>query len=207
MNLRLLILSLFLLFSSSAIAFIFWHQEIRYSLPAPVPAGYQQILPMEEVNVSGLLPSLSNSKPTLIHFFNPLCPCSRFNTQHFKSLVAAYGQQVNFIAVVPADDLVEEARTYFPDKLTVVADSNEAIAQACGVYATPQAALLTPDSKLYYRGNYNKARYCTQAQSNYAQLAIEDLLAGLPAKAYGVLATQSYGCSLDERGLGFNPFQ
>ncbi len=61
-----------------------------------------------------------------------------------------------------------------------------------------QAALIDPDGRLYFRGNYNKSRYCTLKNSNFARMAIDSLLAGAPAPGLGELATKSYGCELPE---------
>ena len=73
---------------------------------------------------------------------------------------------------------------------------DQSIAAACGVYSTPQAVLLDTDHKLYYRGNYNKSRYCTDKKSNYAQMAIDSLLMKQHNPIFSQTALKSYGCSL-----------
>ena len=54
----------------------------------------------------------------------------------------------------------------------------------------------TADHNLYYRGNYNKTRYCTDAESNYAQMAIDSLLKQNNSPSFNALALRAYGCSL-----------
>jgi hypothetical protein len=180
----------------SGIAALFWQQELQYTRPTPVPAYYVAVWPGQRVVVPA--PSGTDCKPLLLHFFNPDCPCSRFNLKHVKQLVKSYGKDVVFLAVVPASfaDRAEAIRHRYELPMPVVADGGEQLARACGVYATPQAALVDADGKLYYRGNYNKSRYCTTPHSNYAQMAIDSLLAGAPAPAFNDLATTAYGCEL-----------
>jgi hypothetical protein len=114
----------------------------------------------------------------------------------FKSLVAQYGQQVNFVIVVISDETytAKEIQNKFDLNIPVVFD--ESIALACGVYSTPQVALLDNKGKLYYRGNYNSSRYCTDEKTNYAKQAITGLLANNKKIFFNKLALTSYGCRL-----------
>ncbi|MEP6930797.1 MAG: AhpC/TSA family protein, partial [Flavobacterium sp.] len=56
--------------------------------------------------------------------------------------------------------------------------------------------IIDPSQNLYYRGNYNKTRYCTNADSNYAQMAIDSLLKQTLSPSFDALALRAYGCSL-----------
>jgi hypothetical protein len=75
-------------------------------------------------------------------------------------------------------------------------DASGKTAEKCGVYSTPQAVILTPEHELYYRGNYNRARYCTDKNSNFTQMALDSLLAGNPPPVFNISATRAYGCEL-----------
>ncbi|MEM6299939.1 MAG: hypothetical protein AAF740_14720, partial [Bacteroidota bacterium] len=77
-------------------------------------------------------------------------------------------------------------------------DQEKVLTESCGVYATPQAVLITPDGKLFYRGNYNVSRYCTDRSTRFAEQAIGALLAGENPPDFGELATTAYGCELSE---------
>jgi hypothetical protein len=88
-----------LLLILSGIAALFWQQELQYTRPTPVPANYQAVLPGQRVVVP--LPAGTDRKQLLLHFFNPDCPCSRFNLKHVKQLAKNYGMNVAFLAVVP----------------------------------------------------------------------------------------------------------
>lgn len=193
---RIVFISLFLCLIAGGIGYLFWQQELQYSLPTPKPKDYVAVAQLEAVLVRSRLPKPGKGKALMLHFFNPSCPCSRFNSKHFASLYRQYSQQLQFMAIVPAYTSKEEAAEYLPEGITIVQDEDEAIAKACGAYSSPQAVLITADDKLYYRGNYNKSRYCTLPGSNYAEMALQDLVAGKPPKAFGQLATTAYGCSL-----------
>jgi hypothetical protein len=188
-----------LLLILSGIAALFWQQELQYARPTPVPAGYVAVLPGERVVVPVAAGAVR--KPVLLHFFNPDCPCSRFNLKHVKQLAQRYAGTVTFLAVVPARFAAQtrELGRRYDLPMPVVADGREQLARACGVYATPQAALVDTSGTLYYRGNYNKSRYCTTPHSNYAQMAIDSLLAGTPSPTFSDLATTAYGCELPEQ--------
>jgi AhpC/TSA family len=176
------------------IALLFWRNEWIYNLPTPVPEEYRAVSLGTRIDLPGDLKS--GSKPLFLHFFNPDCPCSRFNMTYFKALVKQYGCQVDFVIVVMnnADYTEKEVQNKYGLPIPVFFDSS--IAALCGVYSTPQAVILDPDRKLYYRGNYNKSRYCTDAKSNYAQLALEGLLRKRTDLLFDRFALTAYGCRL-----------
>ncbi|MBW3544547.1 MAG: AhpC/TSA family protein [Bacteroidetes bacterium] len=197
MNIRLLSAILVLLVTGLGVGYLFWQQEVKYVLPTPVPAHFAPAPLAETVQLDSQL-SAFNKQGLFLHFFNPDCPCSRFNVKHFNYLVNTYGQQLQFVVVIPefADYLT--AKAMIQGDIPLLVDKADALANASGVYATPQAVLLDADSRLYYRGNYNKSRYCTQKDSNYAEIALSAYLKGKAAPQLGLLASKSYGCQFFE---------
>jgi thiol-disulfide isomerase/thioredoxin len=180
----------------SGIFYIFWQNELKYNLPTPVPTKYHGVSTGTYINTQGKL-AASPGKPVFIHFFNPDCPCSRFNMPHFKSLVKQYGNKISFAVVVLAEDkdyTPRDIQDRFDLEIPVLFDSS--LAADCGVYATPQAVLLDAQHNLYYRGNYNKSRYCTNKESNYAQMAIDTLLNHNSMPVFNAYALTAYGCVL-----------
>ncbi|PKB18674.1 thioredoxin fold domain-containing protein [Flavobacterium sp. 5] len=179
-----------------AIAFLFWQNEYKYSLPTPIPKNYHDVAMGTKIDLGQCC--VEDSKPVFIHFFNPDCPCSRFNVPHISTLIKKYGDKINFKIVVlnkQKNFTIEEIQKKFnSDDIPVFFD--EEIAKKCGVFSTPQAVLLDGSHNLYYRGNYNKTRYCTNADSNYAQMAIESLLKKTNSPSFDALALRAYGCSL-----------
>ena len=201
-----------LLFLLAGIAALFWRYEWVYSLPTPVPAAYRDVKPgvriglpedqLALIRMSGpaqeSLGQSSAKRPVFLHFFNPDCPCSRFNMPHFKALVKLYDRQVDFAIVLMTDKkyTAGQIRDKFdlPYPIPVLTDS--ALAAACGVYSTPQAVIIDSTQKLFYRGNYNRSRYCSDEKSSYAKMALEGLLQNNLTQNFSPLALKAYGCQL-----------
>ncbi|GHN02248.1 hypothetical protein WSM22_37370 [Cytophagales bacterium WSM2-2] len=182
----------------SAIACIFWYQEIQYLLPAKIPKNYRVVLPDEIIRYDSVLIPQQHLRPKLLHFFNPECPCSRFNIKHFYSLQKNYRNKIDFFVVVADQKKVESAKKLIDAGIPILVDVGEKLAKACGVYSTPQAALIQTTNRLYYRGNYNRARYCTDRNSNFVEMALDSLVANKTAPHFSELATRSYGCNIRE---------
>lgn len=197
MFIRKLSAAVLILLIALFLGFLFWQQELQYVLPTPVPDGYQ-VVPVNQTLVipdSTLSPI---SRPKFYHFFKPGCPCSRFNVKHFNSLYNQYRSKIDFIVVVPEGSEYKSSLAYFEEGITITEDTNLSLAHTFGVYSTPQAVIVTPDRKLFYRGNYNKARYCTDPGSNFAQMALDSLILHRQAPDFGLLSTVAYGCGLPD---------
>lgn len=185
----------FLIVLSFVIVSVFWYYEYQYKLPTPIPINYSEV----RTGAAVILPAstgIAQDKPVLLHFFNPDCPCSKFNIRHFKTLVKQYGNKVNFAVVLMTNKHYEtgQIKKYFGLNIPVLTDKR--LATLCGVYSTPQAALIDKDKRLYFRGNYNQSRYCSDKKTEYARLAIHDLLYGRLVIQMNPLAKRAYGCRL-----------
>lgn len=178
----------------SAILGIFWYQEIQYLLPTPVPENYRVVRPEEVIRFDSTLIPQQYDKPKLLHFFNPDCPCSRFNVAHFRSLSDGYKDIIDFYVVVADREKIPSAKKQIGENVTIVIDEQRGLAVACGVYSTPQAAIVQANNRLYFRGNFNRSRYCTDKNTNFVQMALDSLVAGKHPPHFSELATQSYGC-------------
>jgi thiol-disulfide isomerase/thioredoxin len=190
----LLIIWLTILFGG--ITYLFWKNEYKYSLPTPVPVHYKGVAIGTSINLKDKL-RVASGKPTFIHFFNPDCPCSKFNIPHVESLVKKYGNKMTFVIVVIGKDskyTEQDIQDKFDLTVPVLFDKN--IADVCGVFSTPQAVILDENQKLYYRGNYNRTRYCADEKSNFAQMAIDSLLNKNKNPSFDKLALKAYGCTL-----------
>jgi hypothetical protein len=181
-----------------AIIFIFWSEEVKYMLPTPIPENYEAVAVNQAIAIEKFIPKTSG-KPIFLHFFNPDCPCSKFNLDHVRSLIKKYGSEIDFYAVLQVEDKnydISQFAEKYDLQAKVIIDYQNEFAEKCGVYSTPQAVVLSKDSKLYFRGNYNKSRYCTDKASNFAQMAVDSLLLNKNAPIFGELASKSYGCEL-----------
>ena len=183
-----------------SIGLIFWYNEWKYNLPTPIPVNYHPVTTGTRINfpasAAGVIPM--GKRPLFLHFFNPDCPCSRFNMPHFRSLVQEYGHRVNFAIVLMTDKpyTAREIQDRFnlPYPIPVIKDS--LVAVACGVYSTPQAVIIDTAEKLFYRGNYNRNRYCSDDKSSYARIALDGLLRNNYKQTFDPLALKAYGCQL-----------
>lgn len=179
----------------AAIGHIFWQQDLRYSLPTPRPHDLQQPPLGEPLSLPASVTtgaSLLRGKPVLLHFYNPQCPCSRFNRDHVQALLNRFGDRVQFVSVIEA---TADAPTDSGLPMPHVVDDGGKVAAALGVYSTPQAVLLDASGKLCYRGNFNTSRYCTTPQTQFVRLAIEAMLLD-QAPLRDPLAETAYGCCL-----------
>lgn len=194
MRVRILGVVSLLALLASFIVYIFWHEEVRYSLPTPVPHHYAAV----DVNQKIVLEIQGSyaDTPLYLHFYNPDCPCSRFNAKHIRELIRAHGDSVKALIIVPSIVDIKTAANEFGESLEIIPDEDGRIAKACGVYSTPQAVIIDRNGKLFYRGNYNRARYCTAQATNYAELALLSLINDARPPVFDVFATQSYGCQL-----------
>ncbi len=177
------------------IASAFWQNEVKYLLPTPIPIEYDSVNVGEHIAAAEQL--VRSNKPLFLHFFNPQCPCSRFNIPHFVRLQKKYGDKVDFVMVVMNKKGNEDNKQILAKyDLNIPIFNDQKIANACGVYSTPQAVILDQHRNLYYRGNYNKSRYCTDEKSNYAQMALDSLLQHTSNPTFASEALTAYGCSL-----------
>ncbi|HEY3406004.1 MAG TPA: redoxin domain-containing protein [Ohtaekwangia sp.] len=192
-SVRVILASLTIIVFAAGVLIIFWKQELKYSLPTPVPYNYQSVAIGEKITLPA---SLQKDQAYFIHFYSAECPCSRFNARHIQSLIRSYQDSIAFIIVVRTSQDKTKALKLFGSDLQVLIDNHEDIAKACGVYSTPQAAIIDKNGNLFYRGNYNRSRYCTTRASNFAELSLVALLNDQPLPTFGILATQSYGCEL-----------
>ncbi len=195
MSKSIVMIWLFLLFGG--IAALFWYNEWVYSLPTPVPRHYAAVNTGQEINIARQL-NTGNDKPLFLHFFNPDCPCSRFNISHFKLLVKQYSNKANFAIVVMSKKNYTARSIQERFELSTPVLFDTAIAVACGVYSTPQAVIIGTDYKLYYRGNYNRSRYCADEKTSYAKIALEGLLHNDRNMVFSHFALTAYGCKLPD---------
>ncbi len=191
---------IFLGLCSSVIAATFWHQQIQYSLPTPVPKKLKHTDQFDTVSL-GFLTNSKLTKPYFFHFYNPNCPCSKFNFTEFESLFNGNKDKLNFVVVLQTseNDFVR-AKNKFSEldqhKIIVINDEDGKIAENFGVYSSPQTVLTDRIGRIFYKGNYNVSRYCTQKKTSFAALAIESISKNKKLPKFGKEATTPYGCLL-----------
>ncbi len=183
------------------VAGAFWYQDWRYALPTPRPAGLEQSPLGSAIQLPNSLAAAidrDGEKLCLVHFFNPGCPCSRFNVDHLRELVRQYGDRVQFVAVLEGEAAEASLSEFLALKLGIAAvfDADGAIAASLGVYATPQAIVLDGHNHLVFRGNYNASRFCVDRETEFARLAIDYSLRGGAPPPWPEAALVAQGCEL-----------
>ena len=173
---------------------LFWYNEWVYNLPTAIPDNYRPVA--FGTKIDNRLVTQTNNNILFLHFFNPDCPCSRFNMRYFKSLVSNFEGRVNFAIVVLNNKKYSAQQIQHKYDLQIPVYFDSTIAANCGVYSTPQAAIIDKKGKLYYRGNYNRTRYCSDKKTNYAEIALQTLLSNRTPIQFSPLALKAYGCSL-----------
>ncbi|MCB1178604.1 MAG: redoxin domain-containing protein [Leptospiraceae bacterium] len=180
---------------------VIYLEELKYSKPTPIPKNYSPILESSHINPP--LPILEvNDKPLFLHFFNPECSCTKFNTEHFAEIARNFKDRVDFVIII--QDESNFKKDFFSKwglSLPYIKDIGGKIAKAYGVYSTPQAVILDSNGKLYYRGNYNRSRFCGLKDSEYARIALESLIREEKLPSLPSLAKIAYGCELPSKTM------
>jgi len=185
------------------VGYTLWEQDWKWGLPTPRPAQLRQPPVGAPLDLPAQVTAqwtTATGRPLLLHFFNPDCPCSRFNQDHVRDLIRTHRGRVTIVAVIEPEGGPVQARAVANAErelgVPVLLDADGSLAKMVGVYSSPQAVVVTAAGALYYRGNYNLARYCTDTQTEFARLALEHVLAGAPKYDAPVQARIAYGCPL-----------
>ncbi|MEO5683221.1 MAG: hypothetical protein ABIQ88_11310 [Chitinophagaceae bacterium] len=186
--------AIWLVFIFTGIGCTFWYKEWVYSLPTSLPANYKSVGTGAYIDFRTTIHT-DSTKPVFLHFFNPDCPCSKFNMAHFKSIVKLYNDNVNFAIVVLSSKHYGEKDIQEKFGITLPVFFDSSIAARCGVYSTPQAVIIDTAHQMFYRGNYNRTRYCTDKKTEYAKTALTALLHRNTIQ-FDQYALKAYGCQL-----------
>lgn len=195
LNMKKWLVIFWLMILFSAIGAIFWYTDWIYQLPTPIPKDYHPVGTGKLISIKNFAQN-GDKKPVFLHFFNPDCPCSRFNIKQFSALVKQYDKEVDFKVVVLSKKSFTANEIQQKFDLAIPVSFDESLAKVCGVYSTPQAVLIDQDHRLFYRGNYNASRYCTDEKTNFAKIALEGILKQKTDLNFSALALKAYGCSL-----------
>lgn len=189
------------------VGWVFWVQDVRFMLPTPKPPGLLQPLVGSTLPMDALLARAglsADGRPVHLHVFNSECPCSRFNAEHIRELVATYGRRVQFVGLVQlprgaeAEEIEEAKKEAAALNLGIplLMDEGGAMAREAGVYSTPQAVIVSATGVLVYRGNYNTSRYHVDPRTEFARLALESMVGN--KRAFEDPDLPAYGCELPQ---------
>ena len=189
--------------------FAFWHFEGQYLRPVSRPAqaaiAYPETLPpapYTELSTQRGSAMLTGPEPvTVLNFWNPHCPCSRYAESDVRRLIHHYGPTgVRFITIVAsgptAQDQQEALSAWLGRGLAgteTTVDTDNQIARRFGVWAAPAAVILNAQGRVAYTGAYNIARYCHDPHTAWGEKALAAVVQGQrPPRA----KTPFFGCQL-----------
>jgi len=139
------------------------------------------------------------NRAMLVHYASSRCPCTEFNLDHVRSLHKAFGDRVDFVVALETRSTPEEGAREFGSlhlQMPFLIDRDGQVGAALGVFGTPQAVLLDSAGRLYYRGNYNRSRYCVDESSEFVRIALTALTAHRPLPTMPQEAFITFGCPL-----------
>jgi hypothetical protein len=171
---RLSLATVSCLFCMAGIGLSFWWFDWRASRPTPRPAQTTALDRGATVTLPAPLAAFATAgAPVLVHFYNPDCPCSRFNREHLRALYSRFGSTVRFVLVAESD--AADLESPLGNDAPVIRDGDGALAEALGTWSTPQAVLLDGARRVVYAGNYNTSRFCANRRTEFVRLALESL--------------------------------
>jgi len=190
-------------------AYAFWYFEGQYLRPVARPAGAAIATlgarlpsPYSDLRTDRGLVRLGDAEPvTVLNFWNPRCPCSRYAEGDVRRLVQIYQPSgVRFITIIAAGnkakDLPEAYAAWTRRSITgtaAVVDKDNLLARHFGVWAAPAAVILDTHGRVVYVGAYNAARYCSDPETAWAAKALAAVVQGrTPPRA----RTLFFGCQL-----------
>jgi hypothetical protein len=192
--------------------FAFWWFQFRNIRSFDSAAVKSQTVFFESGELGGRLETLVKSRNNLkaikvVHFWDPDCPCSRFNEVHVKKIIADYkGQNVEFTVVVRGQ--TQEVRT--ERKLQAQQVFNDVAVKEVisdwpvdkGPPSSPAVGVMNNDGELVYFGPYSLGARCTQDKGQF----VEKVLDGLSTKKTSInkkqLNTLAVGCFCPWREVG-----
>ena len=202
-------IGLLLLLWGAGTVLAFWHFEGQYLRPVARPAGaavaHPEALPPAPYAVldtqQGPARLAGPGPVTLLNFWNPRCPCSRFAESDVRRLIHAYAPQgVRFVTVIASGPTTadqgaasEAWRARALAGSATLVDADNRVARRFGVWAAPAAVILDARGRVAYTGAYNAARYCHDPSTAWAAKALAAVVQGRkPPRA----KTLFFGCQL-----------
>ncbi|WP_133256754.1 DUF6436 domain-containing protein [Nitrincola tibetensis] len=160
--------------------FSFWWFHFRYLHAASSIEGWV-MFQQDHIQLTLDHPT---HQPTLVHFFDVDCPCSRFVTADIKQLIDFSAEQAQVKILVPRLDDIPKVHGIFGQQVTVL------LAEVKPV-AAPAAWLVNTEGETVYLGPYSDSGICRSDSNHLVGEMLADLLLGKEIERYNHLTT---GC-------------
>lgn len=172
-----------------ATAYAFWWFQLRNLQPFTANTGSHTVL-FDAQRLHERLSALVSTAAagdaaaaTVVHFWDPDCPCSRFNERHVNSIVATFrGRGVRFLVVarnggtLTGAALQARAQAAFGRDVRLVAAAPRSVAELTP--SSPATAILDAHGQLAYFGPYSSGALCTAGTGAFVEKVLDQLLAG-----------------------------
>ena len=187
--------------------FAFWWFQFRNIQAFDINAVANQTVFFESGELGARLenlikqapPQSKNLKPiSLVHFWNPDCPCSRFNEVHVKKIMSDYADKnIQFTIVVSGNnDEMREQRKLLAQKVftgKAVKDIRSDWPMGKGPVSSPAVGVINSDGELVYFGPYSLGARCAPDQGQFVEKTL-DRLNKQKALSKKQLNTLAVGC-------------
>lgn len=130
---------------------------------------------------------------TVVHFWDPGCPCNSKNESHVNRIIETYGSQgVNFVIVTPDANVLDQAREKFTH-LSVTDFMSTDIAGASPP-SSPAAVVINGAGDTSYFGPYSVGAQCLSENGAFVENILDSLL---QHQARTQVNTAAVGCFCD----------
>ncbi len=136
---------------------------------------------------------LQNSLATVVHFWDPDCPCNRLNESHVKKIIQDYGDMgVNFVIATRDKSGLREARQRFTHPAVIHYQAN--LPAEFSPPSSPAAVVVNRQGEASYFGPYSVGALCLSDNGNFVETILDSLLQG---KNRMQINTAAIGCFCD----------
>lgn len=161
-------------------AYAFWAFHFRY-LHSVNSIDQWVMFSSDQMSITN---EFVHDKPTLIHFHDPNCPCSRFVVPDVKNITDSFLNEVHIRVLVPDASAIAKASRLFGVEAEVAAIELQPV-------ASPAAWLVASNGQTVYLGPYSDSGICSISESHQVAALLSDLLSGQVLSAGSHLTT---GC-------------
>ena len=181
--------------------YAFWWFQFRLLQPFTT-AGQQSTVLFDSDPLRDQLSAISRQTSgsadniTVVHFWDPDCPCNRFNEAHVKQLMQEYGRQgVRFVVV--AGSQIKTAKRIFTDPAVI--EYIEELPSLSRPPSSPAVAIMDKKGELAYFGPYSVGAVCSVGNGAFVEKALDKVLSGINPKHWNTLAV---GCFCSWPAMG-----
>lgn len=187
--------------------YAFWHFQIRNIRPFDLQSQIEQpvfVAEQHSLNIQTILDNFTQAdskkeSATVFNFWDPDCPCSRFNESHVNDIITTYmSQGIRFVLVPrygdirPKAELEQLARERFGLQLEIIYDYEQTFRQA--VPSSPAVVVMDAQGQLAYFGPYSVGSFCGPSGGAFVEKTLDSLLQGINP---GRMNTIAFGCFCD----------